>query len=539
MTPKFDLPAPPPSVAPPPMRERIDRLRTLARRALSHWPASLLIVIVGCGLSVAAALHTRPTYRSECVVQFKAGVHIGKDDDSPADKPARLTPKLKDQLLARSRLEAVIKELHLYEKTVEAHGLVEAVDDMREKHVGFRGKDSDTYVISFDDQDQEVARKVAQRLAETMVEEYGQENLGKAKRQALFLAEQEQKSEQELETANGALARFLAAHPEFAQEMKKGAVVGAAQPGLPVLPPPTIVRYGDPQIAVLVRQKERLEAQLHAVQTGTKAAPIVTPADEARRTRLESDREVAQKNLDEASQDLLQKRALGLSEAHPDVKGATSRVAIARGQLAAAEAGVRELEQELRAKALPIEPSATAESLSRELEEVNDRIASRRSVLASPRPQKPGAAASLEPVADLPSGIVALETTFQKLLRAAQETKAQQDDLKQQLDRAKLDLARELAKSSDAMSIRENAYRPLRPSKGGRTRVAMAGGALAALIAILYAAARVLFDDRLIDAADVDALGLIPVLGVLPRVAARKNASSSLARAESPGGGSG
>jgi capsular polysaccharide biosynthesis protein len=86
------------------------------------------------------------------------------------------------------------------------------------------------------------------------------------------------------------------------------------------------------------------------------------------------------------------------------------------------------------------------------------------------------------------------------------------------MERAKLALEASRAQASERMAIIDPPYKPTHPSKGGRTNVAIAGFAAAWLLAIAYALVRVTLDDTLVDADDVAALGIVPVLGVVPRI---------------------
>jgi capsular polysaccharide biosynthesis protein len=69
------------------------------------------------------------------------------------------------------------------------------------------------------------------------------------------------------------------------------------------------------------------------------------------------------------------------------------------------------------------------------------------------------------------------------------------------------------------MAVVDPAVRPTHPSKGGRTNTALAGLAASLMLSLAYASMRVAVDDRLIDAEDIEALGLLPVLCVVPKLA--------------------
>ena len=503
----------------PSTRERIARAKTIGKRAARHWKMASVLLVLGCALALLAAWNSKRTYRSECVVQFKAGLKMGdKDDDGPAERASRLAPKLKDELTTRARLEAVIKDFSLYPRIVESRGMSEAVEEMRDKHVGFRGKgDSSTFVISFDAEDPALAQQVTQRLADTMIDEYTKGNLSAVVAQEQFLSNEESRSLHDLEAANKAFAKFLAAHPEFAQEMKRGVGAGAGAaagtPGSIVMPPQ--VNSGDPQLEALRRQRARIEAEIRAVQTGAPPPLVGTPAQEARLAKARRDREESQKSVDEANAKVQALRAQGLTEEYPDVKDARSTLARSKASLAAADSAVREAEQEIRLSA-PMSPAGKVDvdELRKRLEAIDGQIATKRAG-RNPKPLIVGADAALpEPVSE----IVELETEWQRLLRTLQDQRENHDDLKQKLERARLEKNRAQAKGGDTMSILDPAYRPTRPATGGKGKVAMAGGALSVIVALLYAFSRVIFNDTMIDSQDLEALRLIPVLGILPKI---------------------
>jgi uncharacterized protein involved in exopolysaccharide biosynthesis len=116
---------------------------------------------------------------------------------------------------------------------------------------------------------------------------------------------------------------------------------------------------------------------------------------------------------------------------------------------------------------------------------------------------------------------VDLETEWQRLLRALNEARARHEDLKQRTERSKLALEAGHAQASERMAILDPPYRPTHPTKGARGKVALGGLAMAVLLGIAYAALRVTFDDTLVDADDIELLGLGTVLGVVPCIAPR------------------
>lgn len=538
-----DMPGMPPQgggsqaqVNEPSTRDRINRAKVIARRAAQHWVIATLLLVVGCGISIAVAMNSKSTYRSEIVIAFRAGFKAGKQDEGPAERAARLKPKLEAQVKSRARLERMIKEFNLYQDTVKSQGIITAIDEMGEKYVGFRGKDAERFVVSFENTDPELARKVTQRLGESVVEEFGKEALNGVRQQVEFLTDQETKLLTDLDNANRELTTFLAAHPEFAAEMKKGG--GAMQPGGGIAAPPANVNgapivlqtSSDPATQALLRQRQRIESQLKAIQSGGAAPAAVPPELESRRARAANERDAAQNTMNEANSELGRVRSSGISDEHPDMRAVKGKVTAAKNQLAAADAKVRDIDQEIRLAQQTSTVAPTAENIDK----LKKELAAVDAQIASLRGGKPAGDAG-KGVVEEPTGIVGLETTFQKLLRRSQEARTQLNELKEQVNKARLELSAEQAKSSDSLDIAEIAFLPTKPAKGGKSKVAMTGGGVALAVAILYALARVAFSDRIIDSGDVEALQIIPVLGVLPKIAGAGLANGA-ATAAGPGG---
>jgi hypothetical protein len=114
--------------------------------------------------------------------------------------------------------------------------------------------------------------------------------------------------------------------------------------------------------------------------------------------------------------------------------------------------------------------------------------------------------------------LVELETEWQRLLSAQHDARAAHDERKTELDRARVAANQAATVGQDSMTIIDPAFKPTTPAKGGRTKTAIAGGTATLILALAYAFARVLMNDTLIDSADIDAMHVIPVLGVIPKV---------------------
>lgn len=501
-------------------QERLARARTLARRALGHWRMALLLFLVGTAVAVLVALNVRRVYQSRCVVLLKRGMKAdAREDETPAERAQRMAPKLKEVLTTRSHLERIINEFRLYPRTVEARGMVEATDEMR-MHVGFRGKESDTFEVSFEDESADVAQSVAERLAETMIEEFTGANLSQTKQQADFLTQEETRAEDELETANEELATFVAAHPEFAAEAKL-----ATGPNTPsAIPSPGVVSGGapaDPQLLTLRRLRARLEAEMQSTTPGAPPAPGTTVAPPRSIEVLTRARDDAAKAAAAAQANLTDKR-MHLTDQHPDVVAARVAAESAVRSLARAEAALTDAELQSAHAIAPEPPRAEpsdadgAGIVRRRLADLEAQIAARQQAIAHQTvPQaSPGAAGSNDPAGHL----VRLETEMQRLVRAMGAARSHLDELQQHAEHATLEASAVAANGGEQMEIIDPAFRPQRPLRGGRTNTALAGAALALVLSALYAAARVVLTDTLIDAKDIEELSVLPVLGVLPRL---------------------
>jgi capsular polysaccharide biosynthesis protein len=522
--------AAPPEQSP---RERIARARSLARRTGAYWKMSALLFVLGCIIAVGVAFTVKRIYRSECVVLVKPAMKTDDRDESPSEKAMKLAPKLKDTLLTRSRLEPIIKEYRLYPTTVESKGMIDAIEEMR-LHIGLRGRDSETFVISFEAEDPEETRAVTQRLADTTMADFKKTNLSASRQQANFLATEEQRSEQDIENANKALATFLAAHPEFAADTlnspftpQRNGVPGGVSAGQITNIPAQPNAPMDPQLAALYRQKSRIEAEIKAGAAGSGGAAIQAPPNETVAS-LTKARDDAARRAAGAQADLADKRT-HYTEQHPDVVAARAMADQAAHTLHVTEA---QLESAKAGGApTPVDTSGASPELQKKLTEVGQEIGLRHADVLR-RGAGPVNATDPKP-AETTNPLVALETDWARLLRATSDAKAAHDEIQRGAERAKLHASAAEATSGDQMEVIDPAYKPTRPARGGRTNAALIGAAIALIVSVGYAFLRVLLNDTIIDAADIEALQLIPVLGIMPRLPASNENPN---RDVSPGG---
>jgi hypothetical protein len=514
-------------------RERLARMRALAARGLAYSRGSLCILLLGSGVALGVARNTRPVYRAECTVFAKARIRTDdRDDGTPSpDQVVRQGARLKDMLTTRGRLEMAIKTFHLYPETLSNRSMLDAVEEMK-PHVGFRSLEGALYVISFDGNQPDLVQKVTAYLSDSLIDDYAMSDLDDLRRDADFLDKQEAASLDGLEESTRALTMFLAAHPEFAVEAKQAAAPFGPSPasGIPLMPRiPQGAPLGDAELAALYREHGRLDGEAHGA-VGSRGGTAVLAGKQLDESLAQSQAgvEAAAKRVAEAQADLASKS--NLTEDHPDMRAARMAAEAAARQLHDAKLSHANLQQLRDSGGVPIDPALVPPEVASKLRQVNAQIAARRSQLG--RSQAPSAGASqARPATAEVTAVVELETEWQRLLRALGEARSRHDDLKLRAQRSRLALEAAHVQANEQMAIVDPAVRPTHPSKGGRTNTALAGFALAILLSIAYASARVAIDDRLIEAEDIEALGLLPVLCVVPRLESASPAASSRARA--------
>jgi hypothetical protein len=517
--------------------ERIARLRARAGRGLAYWRGSLAILAAGAIATGVVAEKLQPVYRAECTVFARARIRTDdrEESGSSSERAVRRSARLKDMLTTRGRLEAAVRRFGLYPEIVAGNSMLEAVEEMK-PHVGFRAIEGGLYVVSFDGHPADTVRDVTAYLSDSLIEDYAAGDLDDLRREGDFLATEERSSLDALEAATRELTAFLAAHPEFAVEATQGpSFVPGAEMGAPVAPratrPPAqdAATTADAELAALYREHARLDGQARGGAPARAGGPLAQargldePIAEAQGLV-----EIAAKRVAETQADLASKS--NLTEDHPDMRAARMAADGAARQLHEAKLAHDDL---LQAKAgsgatggAPPGLGSTPPGPAEKLRQIDAQIAQRRGQLARSRD-----AAGARPPSPEVAAVVELEADWQRLLRSTGEARARHDDLELRAERSKLALAAARAKENEQMAVIEPAVRPTHPARGGRTQVALAGLATALLFAVAYAVARAAADDRLFDADDVEALGLLPVLCVVPRLAPRADRSGRGARA--------
>jgi hypothetical protein len=575
---------PPPSIMPGPMMppaasgadtSRTDRAHP-GTRAARAWllEARVRCVCTRRGSGLGFAMTVKRTYRAECIVAVRSGFRMG---GSEGESSARRAARVKDMLHTSTVLEQVIKQYDLYPSIRDRKGMPDAVAEMR-LHVGFRHSETSRYVISFDYQEvpgrdvPDLVKDVAESLGKALVDEFSMGSVGDLRRQEGFLLEQVRSSEHAVEKATQDLTTFLSKHPEFALQATplglaphpmgsaagarvplppgKNPPAGAKVPAAPPIDPALLAIYqADPTLSALYRERQRLSAELRsaAPAPAPTGAPVNDPALQTKIAAAQAEADAATRQLSEAQADVSAKEQAKLTPDHPDMRAAQGRMDAAVQRLRAARSNLAALKaQQNQGSGTPSpgDNDANAE-LRTKLRDVESQIAAREAdlkakkasgTLVAPPPQP--ADAAVAPVLPTPSPtepvspFVALEGDWQRFVRVLGQSRSKHEELKRNHERVRLELEAAENKAAEMMQIVEHATRPTQAYKGGRGKAAIGGGVFAILLALLYMAARVVFNDRVIDAGDIEGLNLIPVLGTMPRIS---DAKAVVAKGEGKG----
>jgi hypothetical protein len=378
----------------------------------------------------------------------------------------------------------------------------EAVEEMR-PHIGFREAKAtgQAFVISYEGEDPATTQKVTQRLADLMVEALSRGSVSEAQRNLEVAQNEEQKAAEEVDRASTAFATFLQLHPEF-QDIENRRNAGGST-GVVALPT-TAGKSAEPRDPVLAS----LQAQRAAIYAEIRAATGQSPDGAGHESKLHAAREArdqAERDLAAAKADLAAKKAK-YTDDFPDVKVAKDKVASAQRDLADKDAALRAVDGKAGRATVQAPPD-----LQRKLDTVNQRIAQRIAELQ----KKPGGAALAQQGA---LGGVAEAAEYERLGRNLRLSRETYGERKTDLDKARLSSSVASAAAGDTLNVLDPAYLPVTPSKGDPLKTSALGVVAALAFAIFSAFARVMMNDTVIDEGDVEALKLVPVLGVLPKI---------------------
>jgi hypothetical protein len=500
-------------------RDRIDRVLAIALRTRRFILPALVVAVIGTAGSFAYAMLRKRVFKSETLILYREGIRssdiVGGDD--PGDRAQKLGLRLKEMVLSRTRLEQIIKDAKLYPALVEERGMIDAVDEMR-KHIAFRVQDGDTFGLSFEGNEPEVVQSVTARLADALLAENSRTNSEQALVTKEFLDRERDRIEKELKEKETALAQFLSKHPEFARE---AATPGQNQAGASIRAATAAnaaarasAPKGDSTLASLEREAGRLQERLGMPVTHKSKTAEADPQLVAAKQEAESELKDAQKDLDEKKSQF--------TDEHPDVRAARARVRIAQDKLKRATDAVS-----FSMSAAAQKSAATQEdegyidrgALENQLKRINDEITEYKRHKGSD---------SAPPPTPIGSTVVALETDWVRLNREVVDARDRFQSLQDKEFKASMVESAAATGRTAQMVVVDPAFVPKHAAPPGRTTLMAAGLAATMVLSALFALGLAILDDRIYDRDDVEQLGMLPLLGVVPRPGSKEDKKVNL-----------
>lgn len=490
----------------PTEQDQLDAWGTLARKTLRHARSAAIFAVVGVVLVVAIAMVRQRRYRSETVVLYREGVrwsYLGASD--LVDPGRRVGQRLRDLVMSRVVLQQVMDEHHLYPVIADEQGKNEAIEQFR-RDITFRVGDGDTVSIGYESESPDTAQAVAAAIAGQLVTQSLRLRQEQTALTSDFLDAEARRSEDALRAKETELARFLAEHPEFAQETQVPGSPGAsrARPGAATEKPTGL--------AALDREAARIRMRLSPSTNAPPAAPVAAPAVQID-PKLAADKRAADAELASATRDLQDKESKYTPQ-HPDVRAAQARVKAAQAHTAQIDSDLRAhrtVEQDAPAVAAPA-PATTEDrrALESRLSAIEAAIARAKAITKDKTDDTAGQD-------DTTKAIVALETDWQRLSREVTEAREHHKQIQDKTFLASVAASSASQGSAGQMLVIDPAYKPLRPIGFGRTRLVLVGLAFVVPLALALALILALLDDHVYRKADVERLASVPVIGVVPK----------------------
>ncbi len=498
-------------------REQIEVALATAKRLLRYWWLVLGITVLGSAAAVAYAMQRPRVYESETVIMHRDVIPSDLLQGSRGQGSARyMRVRFREMLLARPLLEKVIVESKHFDNLVERRGMTTAVERLRTQ-ITFSGKGGGTFYIAFRGSTPEMAQDVTALLARHLIEWELRLQLESVSITKNFLDREAKRLAGDLQTAEREFAQFLAAHPEFADEVM--VATGAAGASIRARnPSPTTTPKTGPQVSknrghlfALERQRVRLNARLNKRDN---AKPIVRTAPPTKEERA-AEQSVAQAQREVSREKRrLENLRLKYTDLHPDVQGAQRRVTKATSVLHAAQGRLATARRN-RPKPVVIVKAASPEERKRiqaQIRNLDVAIVAERKRLAAGGKPKPATTTPDVGVSD----VVALETQWSKLFRKVKETRERTASIESKAFTADIMASSEIARQGVQLTVVNPAQLPTRPAGMGRTMIVMAGVFLFGMLGLGLAFGIVFLDDRVFARRDIDRLEIAPVLTVIP-----------------------
>ncbi len=476
----------------------------LVRKVLQRWVWLVVALAIGAVAALVAPRIIRPQYKSETVLLYREVIQAGTvlDPGYQAESRRQMGPRLREMVLSRSNLERIITGQNLYPDIVKGRGMLDAVDQMR-LNVEFRIRDGDTFSLSFTGEDPALVYAVTKKLADSLIDQVNRYRLEEAQSTKAFLETEQKRTGDQLRAKEEELARFLAQHPEFAQDTASmaGQTVGASVRAAERRGAAAGIAM-DAATQALERQAMRLRQQLRAPGSppvpGAHSPPAVDAESAAAIARAEENLASARNRLAE-----LQAR---FTPQHPDVQAAQARVQEAQAALNQARAAAR--------TTTPAEPAAAPVTNEASREDLEHQLARVEAAIAA---KKRGASATTDAApADEGNWIVALETEWASLNREVAEMRERNQQIQSRLFRASIIASVEANDAATKMVVVDPAFEPTRPFTKGKRRTGAIAAALVFVLGLGVAFLASLFDDRVYDEVDLRRLGIGKLAHAIP-----------------------
>ncbi len=491
------------SSAPKTTRDQLTLLLDLARRAMRHFWLVAIITIVGAGLSVALALSKKPQYDSEAVLLYQEKISQSALQGRDVARGNRTTgARFKEMLLSRTNLSLIVEEFSLYPEVVQAQGTIAAAEKLR-MLVDFSDRGAGTYRISYRGSTPEEAQKITSRLAGLLQDKDETIRREQAEQTKNFLEGEKVNAENYLMETEGEFAAFVTKHPEFVAEVTVSGTtgVGASIRAANTKSAKRAV-VGGSKLGALQRAAKRLKTRI------ANPDAIVTAPTSRKARRIESPAlRQARRDLAEAKRSY-EDKSNRFTPKHPDVIASKNSVAEATRRLKRLAAA----EPAPSAAVSKIGATASTRDLKRELARIEGEIS---------RLKASSSDSTKEPANNIADELVSLETEHARLQRRVSVAAQRLSSLEARVFTAEITASSEFAEAAKLVII-DKAFLPARPAGKGRKIIALAGTILFGFIGVVMAIGLALVDDRVYRRADIDDLGIAPVLIVIPKMTKQK-----------------
>jgi uncharacterized protein involved in exopolysaccharide biosynthesis len=490
------------------VRKLFQRLGKHVRYSRRYWLVYLAALVLANVAAVTVPMVLEPVYVSQTVVASHDLVPmetlLGRD--VPVETPRQRGARLKEMLMARANLEALMTELGLYGDVIASRGMAQAVDEFLEDAKCEVG--DDTFAITFEYRDPELAQKTAARLADSLITQSTEYRRQVAKSTSEFLASQRDDMKVELDRKEQALAQFLARHPEFARDIMIPG--GVAPAGASIRAHERATGSSSSAAEALERQRTRIMSRIRAIDDpGSSAAAVQLAAQDPLVARK---LEGARAELERAQNDLRDAQSR-FTSMHPDVKHANGRVQSALQALRSVEAAAQKVHTPAPITAPPAKESDRSD-LDAQLRRVNQAIAQAQQAAAAPGDKTNDKASNW---------IVDLETEWTTLNRDVHDARERYQQIQRHYFQASIIDHSVSSEEGARMTVIDPAYFPERPARRGPRRTAAAAAIVVLLLGAMVALGLVYLDDPIYGVDDLKHLGLAGIAHGVPLAPRRGN----------------